>query len=79
MKTAVEQLGDDFVLEVHMSYADVLYGLTPAQIRDKLREIMTIAGDCVIDINLGDIETVRGNPDVLTNWARIAQEVTGSY
>ena len=32
-----------------------------------------IAGDCVIDINLGDVETVRGDPSVLTNWARLAQ------
>ncbi len=34
---------------------------------------MEIAGDCVIDINLGDVETVRGDPSVLTNWARLAQ------
>jgi len=79
LETAVEQLGKDFVLEVHMAYADVLYVLTPEQIRDRLREIMNIAGDCIIDINMGDIETVKGNPDVLTNWARIAQEVTGRY
>jgi hypothetical protein len=79
LETAVEQLGKDLVLEVHMAYADVLYVLTPEQIRDRLQEIMNIAGDCVIDINMGDIETVKGNPDVLTNWARVAQEVTGRY
>ena len=79
LERAVERLGDNFVLEVHMSHADVLYTLSHEQIRAKLREIMDIAGRCVIDINLGDIETVRGNPDVLTNWARIAQEVTDSY
>jgi hypothetical protein len=79
LETAVERLGKEYVLEVHMSYADVLCVLTPEQIRAKLKEIMRIAGDCVIDINLGDIETVKGNPNVLTNWARIAQEVTESY
>ena len=79
LETAVEQLRNDFVLEVHMSYADVLFALTGAQIRERLDEIMKIAGGCVIDINLGDIETVKGKPDVLTNWARIAQEVTGRY
>ena len=79
LESAVERLGDDFVLEVHMSHADVLYTLSQEQIRAKLREIMEIAGGCVFDINLGDIETVRGNPEVLTNWARIAQEVTESY
>jgi len=76
LETAVKQLGKDFVLEVHMAYGDVLYVLSPEQIRKRIEEIVEIAGDCIIDINLGDIETVRGNPDVLSNWARIAQEVT---
>ncbi len=76
---AVEELGKEYVLEVHMAYGDVLYAPSPAHIQKNLEQIMTIAGDCILDINLGDIETVRGNPDVLANWARIAQEVTARY
>lgn len=76
LETAVEQLGREFVLEVHMAYGDVLYSTGDEQIRKKLEHIMKIAGDCIIDINLGDIETVKGSPDILANWARIAQEVT---
>ncbi|MAF53768.1 MAG: hypothetical protein FI707_10225 [SAR202 cluster bacterium] len=79
LETAVDQLGRDFVLETHIAYADVLYTHTRSQMRSALERIMDVAGDCVIDINLGDVETVRGDPSVLTNWARIAQEVTASY
>jgi hypothetical protein len=79
LESAVEQLGNDFVLELHMSYADVLYVMTPDQIRQRLTEMLEVAGACIVDINMGDIETVEGNPDVLTNWARIAQEVTHRY
>ena len=79
LEAAAEQLSRDFVLETHIAYADVLYTHTPAQMRAALERIMDIAGDCAIDINLGDVETVRGDPSVLTNWARLAQEVTESY
>jgi hypothetical protein len=76
LERAVEELGRQFVLETHISYADTLYVHTRDQMREALTRIVQIAGDCVIDINLGDIETVRGNPSVLTDWARAAQEVT---
>jgi hypothetical protein len=36
---------------------------------------MDIAGGLAIDLVLGEIETVMGKPDVLSTWARIAQEV----
>ena len=36
---------------------------------------MDIAGDLVIDLVLGEIETVMGKPGVLSTWAQIAQEV----
>jgi len=37
--------------------------------------MMDIAGDYIIDLNLGEIETTFGNPSVLTTWAEVAQEV----
>ncbi len=79
LEEAVKQLGCEFVLETHVSYADTLYVHTPAEMRKAVERIMEIAGECVIDINLGDIETVHGRPSVLTDWARIAQEVTARY
>jgi hypothetical protein len=62
-----------------MAYGDVLFAPDRGYIRKKIEEILAIAGDCIIDINLGDIETVKGNPAILTDWAKIAQEVTGRY
>jgi hypothetical protein len=79
LEESVKQLGREFVLETHVSYADTLYVHTPAEMRKEVERIMEIAGECVIDINLGDIETVDGRPSVLTDWARIAQEVTAQY
>jgi hypothetical protein len=43
--------------------------------RKALERIVSVAGDCILDINLSDVETVNGNPSVLGNWVRIAQEV----
>jgi hypothetical protein len=79
LESAAEQLGRDFVLETHISYADVLYTQSPQQMREAVDRIMKIAGDCIIDINIADIETVQGDPSVLTRWAQTAQEVTARY
>jgi hypothetical protein len=46
-----------------------------AAMRKALERIVSVAGDCILDINLSDVETVNGNPSVLGNWVRIAQEV----
>ena len=40
---------------------------------------MAIAGECVLDVNLIAIETVNGDPSVLTTWAQIAQDVTARH
>ncbi len=77
--TAVDELGQDFVLEVHVHTAETLLVHTPDQMRENLERIMSIAGRSVIDINLSDIETVNGNPSLLTTWAQIAQEVTARH
>ncbi|MDP3064340.1 MAG: uroporphyrinogen decarboxylase family protein, partial [Chloroflexota bacterium] len=80
LESAVAQLDRQFVLETHVSYADVLYvQKTPTQMREAVERIMKIAGHCVLDVNLGDIETVRGDPSVLTRWAQAAQDVTARY
>ncbi len=76
LENAVDQLGLDFVLETHGHPAETVLVHTPEQMRASLERIVSIAGDSVIDINLSDIETVKGDPSVLTTWARIAQEVT---
>ncbi len=80
LESAVKQLGREFVLETHVSYADVLYlQKTPEKMREGVERIMKIAGDCILDVNVGDIETVGGDPGILTRWAQAAQEATAKY
>jgi len=78
VESAAEQLGRDFVLEV-VPHPETLCAQTPAEMRAVLEHIMDVAGDCVLDICLGEIETVYDNPAVLTTWAQIAQEVTARH
>ncbi len=79
LASAAEQLGREFVLETHVHTADTLAVHTPEQMRQAFERIMADAGDCVFDINMGDIQTVYGDPSVLTRWAQIAQEVTARH
>lgn len=79
LEIAVEQLGRTVVLEVDVHPADTVFVHSQAQMREALERRMDIAGDCIFEINLIGVETVRGNPTVLSTWARIAQEVTEQY
>jgi len=79
LEEAVKQLGTDFVLEVCVHTPDTLAVHTPEQMRAALERIMSIAGDCIIDINITDPETLFGRQDTFTTWAQIAQEVTAKY
>ncbi|MDA8218052.1 MAG: hypothetical protein M0Z94_10605 [Dehalococcoidales bacterium] len=65
------------VLEVQVHPGKTILSADPAEMRRDLERIVSIAGDCIIDVNLSDVETVKGDPSILTTWARIAQEVTG--
>ncbi|MBM3956677.1 MAG: hypothetical protein FJ313_01320, partial [Gemmatimonadetes bacterium] len=78
LESAAEQLGSDFVLEV-VPHPETLYAQTPAQMRAALERMVRVADGCVFDICLGEIETVYGNPAVLTTWAQIAQEVAARH
>jgi uroporphyrinogen-III decarboxylase len=75
---AANRLGREFVLEV-CNHPETLAVQSENQMRKDVKKIMEIAGDCIIDINLGEIETVFGNPSVLSTWARVAQEVVAEY
>jgi len=63
------------VLEVQVHPGDTLLVHDPAEMRKALEHIVAIAGDCIFDINLSDVETVNGNPNALGEWARVAQDI----
>ncbi len=75
---AVDELGLDFVLEV-VAHPDTLHVQTESEMRAWLERTMEIAGDSILDLNLGEIETVFGDPSVLVRWAEIAQDVAEKH
>lgn len=76
LAVAVEKLGNEVVLEAHMNPGKTIMVDGPAEMRRDLQRIVDVAGGCIADVNLADIQTVKGNPSILTMWATIAQEVT---
>jgi hypothetical protein len=78
LEAAARQLGRDFVLEV-CNHPETLAVQSPEQMRKDVERIMEVAGECIMDINLGEIETVFGNPSVLRTWAQVAQEVVAEH
>lgn len=79
LEAAVTQLDREFVLETEAHPTDTLYVHTPSQMREAVERILEVAGHSVLDINLTAIETVNGNPSVLTTWAQMAQEAAARY
>jgi len=75
LAACVKQFERRVVLEVQVHPGDTVVVHEEAAMRKALERIVSVAGDCILDINLSDVETVNGNPSVLGNWVRIAQEV----
>jgi len=78
LKVAADELERDFVMEV-VGHPDTLHVQTEQEMRDWLTQTMDIAGDNILDLNLGEIETTFDNPAVLTTWSEIAQDVAEQY
>ena len=76
LRLAAEKLGDSMVLETHVNPATTTLSLNRDQMRREIAAIVEVAGDLVIDINLSDVQTVGGDPKILTAWAEIAQELS---
>ncbi len=78
VKIASELLERNFVMEI-VGHPDTLHVQTEQEMRDWLTQTMDIAGDNILDLNLGEIETTFNNPAVLTTWSEIAQDVAEQY
>jgi len=51
----------------------------PEEVRKDMEEKLEKAKDCVVEIHMKDISTVRYQPQRLWEWAQIAAEVTEKY
>jgi len=76
LPNAVEKLSASMVLECHVNPATTTLSLNPDRMRADVRQVIRDADGACYDINLSDIQTVRNDPRILTEWARIAQEET---
>ena len=77
----VEKVGGDYVLSRKPSPAIFAEdGWCPERARAELVEFLELArGGCHVELIMKDISTVRGHPERLWDWARIAMEVANEY
>jgi len=71
---ACEQFHGSVVLEVHDHPGQVFFGSTADETRARIRELLEIANGQPMDLNLSDIHSINGNPNLLKQWATIARE-----
>jgi hypothetical protein len=64
------------VCEVHANPSEVFFGGTREGMRRGLRALVEAGEGMPMDLNLSDIHSVNGRPDLLTAWAEAAQEVS---
>jgi hypothetical protein len=70
----VQTFGDSVVLEVHAHPGRVFFGDTRADLRRSLDRLVEEAEGARIDLNLSDIHSVNGRPELLGVWAEEARE-----
>ena len=77
---AVENMRDEYIFAWKPNPA-VLASETwdPEYVRRDMEEKLQKAKDCIVEIHMKDISTVRYQPQRLWDWARIAAEVTEKY
>ena len=81
-RKAVENVGNRFIFAWKPNPAFVAYDhWDPELVRRDIKEKMAMASanDCIMEVHLKDISTIRYEPRRLTEWNQIAQECAMSY
>ena len=76
LKKAREKFDGKVVLEVHAHPGKVFFGYTRDDMRVEIERLVGEAEGVPIDLNLSDIHSVNGNPDLLRQWAEAVQQVS---
>jgi hypothetical protein len=76
VRIAAEELQDDYIFSWKPNPAQLCGHFDPESIRKGIRETISIAKDCVLEIIMKDTHTVENDPSRLWTWVRIAQEET---
>ncbi|MGE5221744.1 MAG: hypothetical protein ACM3PY_04860 [Omnitrophica WOR_2 bacterium] len=74
LRTAAQALQDRFVLSWKFNPAPVVSGLDEDALRLQIREGLQITRGCVTELILKDLFSVRGRPERVERFARIARE-----
>lgn len=74
------QVGTDYILSWRPNPADMICcGFDPDKIKRIVREAMEGMKGCHVDLNLKDVQTVGGRPELLRDWVQIVRGVTDEY
>ena len=76
VEVARRKLRGTIVCEVHSNPSEVFFGATREDVRRSLRRLVDAGEGMPMDLNLSDIHSVNGRPELLTMWAEEAQEVS---
>ena len=75
---AAEALQDRIVFSWKPNPAPVVLQFDAARIRREVNECLDLAGGCIVEMILKDTHSVRQDPDSLSNWVKVAKEVTAA-
>jgi hypothetical protein len=73
LEAAKRQFGGSVACEVHANPSEVFFGATREDMGRRLRELVEAGDGIPMDLNLSDIHSVGGQPELLAVWAREAQ------
>lgn len=77
IRKSADALGDRCIFSWKPNPADLAgESFNPDLIRAKIEECVSVAKDCVLEIIMKDTHTIRNEPHRLSEWVRIAKEVT---
>jgi hypothetical protein len=76
VEVARGKLRGSVVCEVHANPSEVFFGASRGDIRRRLRGLVDAGGGMPMDLDLSDIHSVNGRPELLGVWAEEAQEVS---
>jgi hypothetical protein len=75
-----EQIGTDYIISWRPNPADMICcGFDPDKIKRVVRRAMEGMKGCHVDINLKDVQTVGGKPELLRDWVQIVRGITDEY
>ncbi len=74
LEVARKRLGGSVVYEVHSKPSEIFFGAARQDIRRGLRRLVEMGEGICMDLNLSDIHSVGGQPELLAVWAQEAQE-----